>query len=97
MDTYHKIKYWVTADSHLGKKAEFYTRNDALLRTSTMAYENSIDGKPFLSKMEVVDSERKVTLTYSEPKLGEYSQALFDKNTLSGEDRTRPVRAGGRK
>ncbi len=84
MDTYSKIKYWVTKEAHLGKKAEFYTRTGSLLRTSTMAYENKIDGHPFLSKMEVVDSDRKVTLHYSEPKLGQYSPALFNKDTLGG-------------
>ncbi|MDF1812065.1 MAG: outer membrane lipoprotein-sorting protein, partial [Verrucomicrobiales bacterium] len=84
MDTYAKIKYWVTKETHLGKKAEFYTRTGSLLRTSTMSYDNEIDGKPFLSKMEVVDSDRKVVLTYSEPKLGQYSPALFDKDTLAG-------------
>ena len=84
MDTYAQIKYWVTKKDHLGKKAEFYTRTGALLRTSTMQYENKLDGKPFLSKMEVVDSDRKVVLTYSEVKLGQYSPALFNKDTLGG-------------
>lgn len=85
MDTYAKIKYWVTKSvPHLGKKAEFYTRTGSLLRTSTMFYENQINGKPFLSRMEVVDSSRRVILTYSNPKLGQYSPALFDKDTLSG-------------
>jgi outer membrane lipoprotein-sorting protein len=84
MDTYAKIKYWVTRESHLGRKAEFFTRTGSLLRTSTMYYENQIDGKPFLSKMEVVDSDRKVVLKYSEPKLGQYSPALFNKDYLGG-------------
>ncbi|MDF1752523.1 MAG: outer membrane lipoprotein-sorting protein [Verrucomicrobiales bacterium] len=99
MDTYAKIKYWVTKDAHLGKKAEFYTRTGSLLRTSTMYYDNEVDGKPFLSKMEVVDSDRKVVLAYSEPKLGQYSPALFDKDSLSGVS-SRPSKfpnRGGRK
>ena len=84
MDTYAQIKYWVTKETHLGKRAEFYTRTGSLLRTSTMVYKNEIAGKPFLSKMEVTDSNRKVTLTYSEPKMGRYSPSLFSKDRLAG-------------
>lgn len=84
MDTYAKIKYWVTKEGHLGKKAEFYTRTGSLLRTSTMTYENKIDDKPFLSRMEVIDSDRKVVLDYSDPKKGQYSPNLFNKDSLGG-------------
>ncbi len=82
MDTYHRIKYWVTKETRLGKKAEFYTRTGSLLRTSKMAYENEVDGAPFLSRMEVMDSDRRVILTYSEPKIGQYPIELFDKDSL---------------
>ena len=96
MDTYHQIKYWVTKETHLGKKAEFYTRTGSLLRTSKMTYKNEVDGKPFLSKMVVTDSDRKVVLNYSEPKLGQYSPALFNKDFLSGGSTktTRPYTRG---
>lgn len=99
MDTYAKIKYWVTKDTHLGKKAEFFTRTGSLLRTSIMEYSNEIDGKPFLSRMEVIDSDRKVVLNYTEPKLGQYSPALFDKDTLAGTPTgtSRPKARPGRK
>ncbi len=87
---YDKIKYWVVTDSRLGKKAEFYSRSGNLMRTSTMEYENELDGGPFLSKMVVVDSGRTVTLSYSELKKGQYSPALFDKDSLGGAIPSKP-------
>lgn len=81
---FHKIRYWVTKEKHLGVKAEFYSRTGSLMRTSTMAYENELEGEPFISKMVVEDSGRTVTLSYSQHKLGQYDPSIFDVSKLGG-------------
>ena len=47
-DTYALIKYWVTTKGNLGKKAEFYAKSETLIRSSTMTYDNQVNGRPFL-------------------------------------------------
>lgn len=57
--TYDKVKYWVSQDSGLGAKAEFYSRSGKHLKTASFAYANTIvvdgESKPFLSTMNIVD------------------------------------------
>lgn len=83
-DTYAMINYWVSDKGNLGKKAEFYAKSGNLLRTSTMEYNNSINGGPFLSKMVIEDSSRTITLQFSDVKIGSFPDSLFDKDNLGG-------------
>lgn len=83
-DTYAEIKYWVTKSGNLGKKAEFYTRGGKLLRTSSMEYNNTANGGPFLSRMVIKDSGRTIDLKFSDVKIGSYPATLFDRENLGG-------------
>ncbi len=81
-DTYKQIKYWVTRDGNLGKKAEFYARSGTLLRTATMEYGNSANGGPFLSKMVIEDGGRTVTIRFHDPEIGTFPDELFDRDQM---------------
>ncbi len=82
-DTYREIRYYVTKNGNLGKKAEFYAKGGKLIRSSTMEYGNTVAGKPFLSKMVVSDSGKTISLSFSNVKMGNYPAALFDKGNLA--------------
>lgn len=88
-DTYAQIKYWVIQGKNLGKKAEFYAKSGTLLRTSTMVYNNTANGRPFLSKMVISDSSRTITLSFSNVKLGNYPARMFERDYLGGSKSTR--------
>lgn len=83
-DTYAMIKYWVTSGENLGKKAEFYAKSGTLLRTSTMEYGNSANGRPFLSKMVIKDSSKTINLAFSNVKLGNFPKQMFTREHLGG-------------
>jgi len=83
-DTYAQIKYWITKGENLGKKAEFYAKSGTLLRTSTMEYDNTANGRPFISKMIMSDSSRTITLSFSNVKLGNYPAQMFERDYLGG-------------
>lgn len=92
-DTYALIKYWVSHDGNLGKRAEFFAKSGNLLRTSRMEYDNQANGRPFLSKMEISDGSRNITLEFSNVKIGKYPASMFTREHLSG----RPSTSGPRK
>ncbi len=81
-DTYREIRYWVTKKGNLGKKAEFYAKSGTLIRSSTMKYDNKVNGRPFLSKMTIKDSSKTINLSFSKVKIGNYPAALFEKKNL---------------
>ncbi|MBU6181149.1 MAG: outer membrane lipoprotein-sorting protein [Verrucomicrobia bacterium] len=83
-DTYAKIKYWVTKDGNLGKKAEFYAKSGNLVRSSTMDYRNHANGRPFLSKMVVADAGNTITLAFTGVELGNFPASLFTRENLGG-------------
>lgn len=83
-DTYATIKYWVTKNGDLGKKAEFYARSGTLLRTATMEYNNTVNGRPFLSQMVIQDGSRTITLRFSGVKIGSYPASTFTRENLGG-------------
>jgi hypothetical protein len=91
-DTYAKIKYWVTKSGNLGKKSEFFAKSGNLVRSSTMEYNNKAGGKPFLSKMVVVDGGNTITLSFSEVNLGNFPADLFTRENLGGPKDTGPKR-----
>lgn len=93
-DTYKQIKYWVTKKGHLGKKAEFFGSSGTLIRSATMAYGNSVNGGPFLSKMIVKDGGRTVTLRFGSVKLGRFPDELFDRETMGGNIRRAEPKGG---
>lgn len=83
-DTYASIKYWVTQSGSLGKKAEFYAKSGALLRSSVMAYDNKVNGRPFISKMTIKDSSRTIEISFSDIKIGKYPERIFTRDHLGG-------------
>ncbi|MDF1825152.1 MAG: outer membrane lipoprotein-sorting protein [Verrucomicrobiales bacterium] len=91
-DTYAMIKYWVTTNGNLGKKAEFYAKSGTLLRSSNMEYNNSANGRPFLSKMQIRDGGNTITLQFSNVKIGSYPAAMFEREYLGGPKSSGPGR-----
>lgn len=91
-DTYAKIRYWVTKKESLGKKAEFYAKSGNLVRSSTMEYENRVNGRPFLSKMVVSDSGSTITLSFGDVRIGAFPARLFTRENLGGPKDTGPRR-----
>lgn len=83
-DTYAMIKYWVTKSGNLGKKAEFYARSGTLLRTSTMEYGNTANGRPFLSSMVIKDGNRTISLRFTNVKIGSFPSSMFTRENLGG-------------
>lgn len=83
-DTYAQIKYWVTKKESLGKKAEFYAKGGNLVRSSMMEYNNKANGRPFLSKMVVVDGGSTITLNYSDVSLDNFPASTFTRDNLGG-------------
>ncbi len=81
-DTYKTIKYWVTKKGNLGKKAEFFAKSGTMVRSSTMEYNNSVNGSPFLSRMIIKDGGRTVDLKFSSVKLEKFPDKLFDRKEL---------------
>lgn len=81
--TYDKVKYWISQDSGLGIKAEFYSRSGKHLKTASFVYNNSItvDGKsvPFLSAMEIFDELNgdRSQFSYSDIKIERVSATAF--------------------
>lgn len=91
-DTYAMIKYWVTTKGNLGKKAEFYAKSGTLIRSSTMDYNNTAAGRPFLSQMVIVDGGTTITLKFSEVQIGSFPANLFTRENLGGPKSTGPKR-----
>jgi len=91
-DTYAMIKYWVTTKGNLGKKAEFYAKSGTLIRSSTMDYNNTAGGRPFLSQMVIVDGGTTITLKFSDVQIGSFPATLFTRENLGGPKSTGPKR-----
>lgn len=91
-DTYAMIKYWVTTKGNLGKKAEFYAKSGTLIRSSTMKYENRVNGRPFLSQMQVNDSGMTINLKFSDVKVGSFPDSTFSRDNLGGPKTALPGR-----
>jgi len=91
-DTYAMIKYWVTTKGNLGKKAEFYAKSGTLIRSSTMDYKNTANGRPFLSQMAIVDGGTTITLKFSDVQIGSFPANLFTRENLGGPKSTGPSR-----
>lgn len=91
-DTYARINYWVTTKGNLGKKAEFYARSGTLIRSSTMDYQNTVNGRPFLSQMVIVDGGTTITLKFSDVRVGSFPASLFTRENLGGPKSTGPRR-----
>jgi len=89
-DTYAKIRYWVTKSGNLGKKAEFYAKSDNLLRTSTMEYGNSANGRPLISSMVIKDGSKTINLKFSDVKIAQFPARLFERENLGGPKSTGP-------
>jgi hypothetical protein len=49
-----------------------------------MEYNNKAGGKPFLSKMVVIDGGNTITLSFSDVNLGNFPANLFTRENLGG-------------
>ncbi len=88
--TYDKIKYWISAKSGLGVKAEFLTLQGKPFKKAVFKYQNVIVSKgkklPFVSEMLITDAEfpeNKSTMIYKTPKEENLTDAMFNVNFLS--------------
>ena len=88
--TYDKIKYWISAKSGLGVKAEFLTLQGKAFKRASFQYQNTIVSKgkklPFVSEMVITDAEfpeNKSTMTYKTPKEENLSEGIFNVNNIS--------------
>jgi hypothetical protein len=88
--TYDKIKYWISAKTNLGIKAEFQTLQGKPFKRATFKYTNfiAVKGKkqPFISEMVITDAEfpeNKSIMTYKTPKEENLSEGAFNVNNLS--------------
>ena len=89
-DTYAQIKYWVTKKGNLGKYTEFYAKSGTLLRSSTMEYQNTANGRPFLSMMVIKDNTKSITLSFSDVKIAAFPERMFERDYLGGPKPKRP-------
>ncbi len=88
--TYDKIKYWISAKSGLGVKAEFLTLQGKPFKRASFKYQNVIVSKgkklPFVSEMLITDAEfpeNKSTMIYKTPKEENLSEGIFNVNNIS--------------
>ncbi len=88
--TYDKIKYWISAKSGLGVKAEFLTLQGKAFKRASFKYQNVIVSKgkklPFVSEMLITDAEfpeNKSTMIYKIPKEENLSPGIFNVNNIS--------------
>lgn len=86
--TYAKIRYWVTQDSHLGIKAEFFSQSGKLVKTAKMNYENTVtvgsQKRAFISRMTLQDAntDSVTTLNYGKVNVTALADSLFHLNAL---------------
>ncbi len=88
--TYDQIRYWVSDQSKLAKKAEFLNLQGQTLKVGEMEYDNTVtlQGKkiPFVSQLTITDAkfpENKSVIRYRSPRLEDHSATLFNVNRLS--------------
>lgn len=82
-DTYALIKYWVTTNGNLGKKAEFYSASGTMIRSATMDYGNQAMGRPFLSRMVISESGSNINLSFSNVQVGSFPSSTFTQEYLT--------------
>jgi outer membrane lipoprotein-sorting protein len=87
--TYDQIRYWISAKTKLGVKAEFLTLQGQVFKRANLEYKNklSVDGQTydFVSRMEITDAKNagnKSIMKYSNAKPAEHSAQLFNVNNL---------------
>jgi outer membrane lipoprotein-sorting protein len=87
--TYDQIRYWVSAKTKLGMKAEFLTLQGQIFKRATLEYKNKItvDGQTFdfVSRMEISDaknSNNKSIMKYSNPRTADHPAQIFNVNNL---------------
>lgn len=88
--TYDQIRYYINAKNNLAEKAEFLTLQGKIFKVGTMEYKNTItyEGKvlPFVSQLTIEDAKftnNKSIIIYTDPKLANHSDSIFNINNLS--------------
>ena len=88
--TYDKITYWVSKKRLVGVKADYYTVSGKKFKSSTMEYNNEVEGEggkkqAFISKMVIADAiteGNQTTMTFAHPVFKEIPSSVFDLNLL---------------
>ena len=88
--TYDRIKYWVSKNRMVGVKAEFYTISGKLFKTAEFEYGNHVRTNenteiPFISELHIRDAiqhDKVTTLTYSNIKVRQIPDSVFNLNVL---------------
>jgi hypothetical protein len=87
--TYPRIDYWISAETRLAEKADFYSVSGRIIKSARFEYNNLIEyqGKkiPFVSRMVIQDEinpGQKTTLEYSNVVAKELPPRTFDVNSL---------------
>ena len=84
--TYDKINYWIELKSGLAVKAEYLNSDNTPIKTALFFYENQFHGVPFISKMEIIDSQfsnNKSILIYENIIEENLNDSIFNVNNLS--------------
>jgi hypothetical protein len=87
--TYDRIRYWVAKQRLVGIKADFFTVSGKLFKSAVFVYDHRItvngQSTPFVSQMTITNTlmeDHVTTMTYTEPKTGPVSDAVFNLNLL---------------
>ena len=87
--TYDRIRYWISKERLLGKRAEFYTVTGKHFKTATFEYANHIPTdsgeQPFISKMIIYDEVIKgnvTTMVFRDARLEALPEAVFNLNLM---------------
>ena len=88
--TYDQIKYYISEKSKLALKVEFLTLQGQVFKVGVMEYNNNLklrgEDVSFVSRLTITDAkfkENKSVLIYSNPKLDEINNKIFNVNNLS--------------
>ena len=83
--TYDDIHYWVEKERMLGIRAEYMTVSGKLFKTATMAYDQVVDDRPFLSAIRIqneLTDEQVTWIRFGQADLAPLADSLFNLNLL---------------
>jgi len=87
--TYHRILYYISKDTKLALKAEYFTASGKHFKTAYFEYANQLQlengSYPFVSRMEIVNEltpQEKTELVYRNPQASHLPPSTFDTQYL---------------
>jgi outer membrane lipoprotein-sorting protein len=85
--TYDRIRYWISKDTRVGVKAEYFTLSGKKIKSANMQYGNSVRiagaARPFISQIaihEALMSGDVTTLSMTKPRLAPLPDYVFNLN-----------------